>query len=164
MMDRDDESSTDAPRERATASSVGVALLVLIAVALSATVGATALSVTPASAPPTAVFDLTVADETLTLTHGGGDAVDVRSLRLAVSVDGESLRFEPSVPFFASRGFRSGPTGPFNRASDPTWTAGETASFGVAGTNRPHVVPGAFVEVELTVGTHRLAAVSATAH
>lgn len=149
--------------DRATASGVGVALLVLAAVGLSATVGAAVLTATPPSAPATAAFDLRVTDATLTVTHRGGDAVDVRDLRLVVAVDGDLLHHQPPVPFFAARGFRSGPTGPFNRASDPAWTAGETATLGVASTNRPRIDPGDPVRVTLYVGDHRLAVLRATA-
>jgi hypothetical protein len=39
------------------------------------------------------------------------------------------------VPFFASEGFASGPTGPFNRGWAGRWTAGTTASLTLAGTN-----------------------------
>ncbi|MFC7136383.1 hypothetical protein [Halobaculum litoreum] len=60
----------------------------------------------------------------LTFVHAGGDAVDVTDLRLVVLVDGERLRYQPAVPFFAQRGFRSGPVGPFNRAGDARWTTG----------------------------------------
>ncbi|WP_435062945.1 type IV pilin [Halobaculum sp. EA56] len=147
--------------ERATAASVGVALLVLATVALSAAVGAAALAASPASPPPTAAVDLAVEDGTLTFTHRGGDALDVRDLRVVVRVDGDPLRFQPPVPFFAARGFESGPTGPFNAASDPGWSAGETASLGVAGTNSPRLRSGALVEVSIYGRDHRIATLRA---
>lgn len=146
---------------RATAPAVGVALLVAVAVALSAAVGAVALGVDRPHAPaPTAAVDLTVADGALVFTHEGGEPIDVRDLRMVVAVDGTRLRRQPSVPFFARRGFRSGPTGPFNSAADPRWTAGETASLAVAGTNRPRIGPGSTVEVSLYVRGRRLATLS----
>ncbi|MFC7069150.1 type IV pilin [Halobaculum lipolyticum] len=149
---------------RATASTVGVALLVAVAVVLSAAVGAVALGVDrPHSPAPTAAVDLTVADGALVFTHRGGAPIDVGRLRVVVAVDGTRLRHQPAVPFFARRGFESGPTGPFNSAADPRWTAGETASFAVAGTNRPRIEPGATVEVSLFVRGSRLATLSASA-
>lgn len=166
-------------RDRATASAVGVALLVLAAVALSATVGAATLSATGAtdsiaepagsgaggaqSGPPAAVVDVAVADGAITLLHRGGDTVDVRRLRVVIRVDGTRLRHQPPVPFFAARGFESGPTGPFNVASDHAWSAGESTTLVPAGTNRPSVRPGAVVEVTLFVGSHRLVTLTAVA-
>ncbi|SHG49960.1 type IV pilin [Halobaculum gomorrense] len=171
-------------RERAAAPAVGVALLVLAAVALSATVGAATLSATGAapssagasqsapgafqwgagaarSTPTTAVIDLAVTDGAITLRHRGGDAIDVRRLHVVIRVDGARLRHQPPVPFFAARGFESGPTGPFNVASDHAWSAGEAATLTPAGTNRPQIGSGAVVEVTLFVGSHRLVALTA---
>ncbi|QZP39128.1 type IV pilin [Halobaculum magnesiiphilum] len=156
-------------------------MLVLAAVALSATVGAATLSTAgvgeattgdgsgdpaasePRSAPVAAVIGVTVADGTITLTHRGGDTLDVRRLRVVIRVDGTRLRHQPPVPFFAARGFVSGPTGPFNLASDHAWSAGESTTVTPAGTNRPRIRPGTTVEVTLFVGSHRLAAPTAAA-
>ena len=165
--------------QRAVAAPVGVALLVLATVALSATVGAATLSAAGVthsesgaqgsvasgqrSGPTAAVVDLAVTDGTLTLTHRGGDTLDVRRLRVVIRVDGERLRHQPPVPFFAARGFDSGPTGPFNLASDHAWSAGESTSVTPAGTNHPEIRPGSTVEVSLFVGSQRLAAPSAIA-
>ena len=165
--------------QRAVAAPVGVALLVLATVALSATVGAATLSATgvthsereaqgsvatgPQSGPAAAVVDLGVTDETITLTHRGGDTLDVRRLRVVIRVDGSRLRHQPPVPFFAARGFESGPTGPFNLASDHAWSAGESTTLAPAGTNRPQIRPGASVEVTVFVGSQRLAAPTAVA-
>lgn len=164
---------------RAAASSIGVVLLVLAAVALSATVGAATLSTAgvtqpgagpqdpstaePRSAPVAAVIGLTVADGTITLTHRGGDTLDVRRLRVVIRVDGSRMRHQPPVPFFAARGFVSGPTGPFNPASDHAWSAGESTTLRPAGTNRPQVRPGSTVEVTLFVGSQQVAAPSSAA-
>ncbi|MFC7097987.1 type IV pilin N-terminal domain-containing protein [Halobaculum marinum] len=144
------------PLARANASVVGVAVLVAAAVALSATVASAAFALTPAEPAPVAAVDVSVSGATVTLTHAGGDALDVRTLRVVVAVDGTPLRHQPSVPFFAQRGFRSGPTGPFNSAADPRWTAGETASFALAGTNRPQIEPGTSVEVTVYRDGRRL--------
>ncbi|WP_349770065.1 type IV pilin N-terminal domain-containing protein [Halobaculum limi] len=149
-------------RDRAVTPTVGVVLLVAVTIALAATVGAAALATgTPASPPPTAVVDLSVRETTLTLTHRAGSPLDVRDLRIVVRVDGDRLRYQPPVPFFAARGFHGGPTGPFNSASDPTWSAGETASLSVAGTNRPRLRVGSVVRVTLYEGEFRLVVVRA---
>jgi len=182
-MDRDTSRDPTAHRptasreHRAVAAPVGVALLVLAAVALSATVGAATLSATgvthseseaqgsvptgPHSGPTAAVVGLAVTDGTLVLTHRGGDTLDVRRLRVVIRVDGSRLRHQPPVPFFAARGFESGPTGPFNPASDHAWSAGESTTVTPAGTNRPQIRPGASVEVSVFVGSQRLAAPTA---
>jgi hypothetical protein len=64
------------------------------------------------------------------------------------------------VPFFAARGFRAGPTGPFNAAADPGWTAGEAASLRLASTNAPGISPGDRVVVEVSVEDRRVATLS----
>jgi hypothetical protein len=53
------------------------------------------------------------------------------------------------VPFFAARGFRGGPTGPFNSRSPDEWSAGERAGFRIASTNDPRVTQGSRVEVSV---------------
>jgi hypothetical protein len=136
---------------RATASTVGVVLLVGLTVSLAAAVGAATVASLPddgASVTATSL-SLSVSGDRLTLTHRGGDALDVRTLRIRVSIDGTPLAHQPPVPFFAARGFRGGPTGPFNVASDPTWTAGESASVRLAETNHPSLAPGSRVVVRV---------------
>ncbi|UIP00715.1 type IV pilin N-terminal domain-containing protein [Halobaculum sp. CBA1158] len=159
----DASSANDDATDRGAAPVVAVALLVACTVALSAVVGATALSAEPTDPPPVASIDLAVDGDTLTFTHRGGDALDAREIRIVVAVDGRPLDRQPSVPFFSRRGFRSAPTGPFNPAADPRWTAGETAAFAVAGTNRPRVRAGAVVEASLFVGDHRMAVLRTSA-
>lgn len=148
---------------RASAPAVGAALLLFVAVGLSAAVGAAALGSAGAatSPPPTASIALTIEDGTLAFVHRGGDALDVRTLRLEVEVDGTPLRHPPPIPFFAARGYVSGPTGPFNSATDPEWTAGERATVEPAGTNEPAVVRGATVAVDVYAGDHRLVRLTA---
>lgn len=138
---------------RATSPVLGVVLLVAIAVAAGATVGAGLLTVGPPAPPPRAALSLSVdpAADRLALTHLGGDPLDVRELSLRVLVDGEPLSRQPPVPFFAARGFRGGPTGPFNVAADPEWGPGETASLRLASTNAPALVPGSTVTVVVAV-------------
>lgn len=139
--------------DRATASVVGVVLLVAVAVLSAAALasglwGADALS--PAD-PSRAVLDASAnaTADRVTLVHRGGDALDVTNLRVRVTVDGEPLVHQPPVPFFAAEGFDPGPTGPFNVAGDDRWTAGERASFALAGTNAPLLEPGVRVTVRV---------------
>jgi flagellin-like protein len=94
-------------------------------------------------------FSLSVTGDRVALGYERGPPMRVADLRLDVSVDGEPLAHQPPVPFFSARGFRPGPTGPFNVGSDGVWTAGETGSVVVAGTNRPRLGPGRTVTVRL---------------
>jgi len=150
---------------RASAPVVGVALLVVLAVGLAGAVAAGLGAVAPPEPPPRAALELSVdADaDRVALTHLGGDALDVRRLRLRVAVDGTPLSHQPPVPFFAARGFRAGPTGPFNTAADPRWTTGETASLRLASTNAPAIAPGARVRVELFVDGQAVARLTVVA-
>lgn len=95
-------------------------------------------------------FGLSVqVDGTVVLTHRGGSPIDVQKIRIHVTIDGEPLRHQPPVPFFATTGFRGGPTGSFNPAADSRWRVGERASFRVASTNAPHIKDGARVRVRI---------------
>jgi len=133
---------------------IGVVLLVTVAVVLAGTVATMALGAGAAlsdGSTPTAMMDATAEGDRLTLTHHAGDRIDVRNLDVRIRVDGEPLVNQPPVPFFSATGFRPGPTGPFNAASDDEWTAGESASLAVASTNGPAFRPGRTVEVRLIV-------------
>lgn len=102
-------------------------------------------------------FDLSVyADGTIVLTHRGGSPIDVGEIRIHVTVDGRPLTHQPPVPFFASAGFRGGPTGAFNPAADSRWRVGERASFRVASTNAPAVGTGDRVRVRIYAGGSHL--------
>lgn len=128
-------------------------VLVVTAVVVATAVGGVALGVHPA-APPVAALDLAVdpATDRITLVHRGGDRLDVREIDLSVRVDSRPLRRQPPVPFFAVRGFRAGPTGPFNVRADPAWTPGERASLRLAATNTPLPHSGSRVTVVVTAG------------
>lgn len=147
-----------ASRAVATESACGVA----VAVVLGTAVAAVGLGALP-SAPAVTGATLTVDGDRLVLTHRTGEPVDVRRLDVRVRVDGDPLRHQPPVPFFSARGFRPGPTGPFNAAADPTWTAGERASIRLASTNRPQIVAGARVTVELRYDGRTLTTLTARA-
>lgn len=147
-----------AGRAIATESAVGITLVVVVGTA----VAAVGLGVIP-SAPTVAGATLVVDGDRLVLTHRAGDPVDVRRLDVTVRVGGDPLRYQPPVPFFSARGFRPGPTGPFNAAADPTWDPGERASIRLASTNRPQVVAGARVTVELSYDGRTLTTLTARA-
>lgn len=115
--------------------------------------GARGASADPAagrgSDPQPTAFSLSLTENGIAVTYERGPTLDVSALRLRIDVDGEPLAFQPPLPFFAARGFRSGPTGPFNVAGDGAWSAGETGTLAVAGTNDPELEPGRTVTVRL---------------
>lgn len=137
---------------RAVSPVVGVVTLVGLTVLLSATLLASA-TVDVADPGPTAALAVSAdADaDRIVLSHEGGDDVDVTEMDLHVAVDGEPLRHQPPVPFFAARGFESGPEGAFNTASENLLRAGEETSLAVAATNSPAIRHGATVRVRVTV-------------
>lgn len=149
---------------RGVAPVVGVVAMLAVTVVAGVVVGALLVDVAdaPSDAPPTVAFSLSATGNRVSLTHTAGDAVDVRSLELRVSVDGTPLDVQPPVPFFAASGFEPGPTGPFNTAADAEWTPGETGTFAVAETNRPAVEPGARLAVTVYVDEVRVARLSTT--
>lgn len=134
---------------RAIAPVAGV-LLLAITVVLAGGVVTAGLD-RPTDPAPSASLSLSAADDRVAIDHRGGDALDVTELTVRVRVAGEPLARQPPVPFFSAAGFRPGPTGPFNAASDDRWRVGETASFRVAGTNDPTLAPGRRVSVTVSV-------------
>lgn len=134
-------------------------------VVLAATVAGAGFALEDAASTeptPTATFSVSASNDRIALVHEGGDALDTEALTLRISVDGEPLAHQPEIPFFSQRGFRPGPTGPFNVASDSTWTVGERASLAVAGSNQPALESGATVEVRIISGETELARLSTT--
>ncbi len=158
---------------RGTASVVGVVVLLAVGLALGGVVAAGAEAVATATgqdlgaeggdAPGSIAVSLRVDGDTIAVTHEAGPSVEMTAVRLVVAVDGTPLAHQPPVPFFAAAGFRAGPTGPFNVASDGRWNAGETGSVRVASTNDPEVAPGRLVSVEIYVGDEQVAVVRGTA-
>jgi FlaG/FlaF family flagellin (archaellin) len=144
---------------------VGVVLLLAVTALLAGGVGAAALSVTPPEEPVRAALSLSVdADaDRIRLVHEGGDALAAGTLRVRVAVDGDPLAHQPPVPFFAATGFESGPTGPFNSATNDTWTAGEVAGFRLASTNDPSIRPGSTVRVRMYADGQKVAELRSTA-
>lgn len=149
---------------RAVAPVLGAVLLVALTAALAAVVGVAALDTAeegPDEGGPTALsLSVDAGADRLTLVHRAGAPLDARRLALRVRVAGTALDHQPPVPFFAAQGFRAGPTGPFNVAADPEWTAGERASLRLASTNAPGIGPGDRVVVAVTVGDRRVARLS----
>lgn len=146
--------------QRASTSVIAVVLLVGLTVGVASAVGGATLglaSETRSDIAPTVSLDLSIDGDRLVFTHEAGEPLDVRDLRLRVSIDGANLAYQPPLPFFAARGFSSGPTGPFNAATDPAWTVGETASLEIAGTNQPRIEPGARIEVTIYADGARIA-------
>lgn len=134
---------------RATVPVLGAVVLVGVTVLLAVAVGAAATGFAPSDpADPVGLeLDADATTGRVSLSHVAGPPLAVPDLSVRVAVDGEPLAHQPPVPFFAARGFRGGPTGPFNPAADSTWSVGETASFRVAATNDPTLSPGARLEV-----------------
>lgn len=160
MVDRTPECNVDRGGSAVIAVVVLCGLTVILATAVA---GGLSGFQERAEPTPTAAMSLSVDGETLTLTHDHGDPLDVRSLRMIVVVDGEPLKNQPPVPFFSAGGFAPGPTGPFNSASDPEWTVGESASLTLAGTNSPTIEPGSTVTVELYQEDSRIVTTETTA-
>lgn len=148
---------------RATAPVLGTVLLVgvtvLIVVVLAVAVTGFAL---PEHATPVVIEASADADGRVTLEHVSGPSLDVRELTLTVEVDDEPLEHQPPVPFTGAPGFKDFPSGPFNPSADPTWDAGETASFRLAGTNDPDISLGSTVTVMISRDGRLLARATAT--
>jgi len=154
--------SSPTATDRGVSPALGAVLLVGITVAVAAVVGTALLGQATALAgpAPTATFDLAAEGNQITISHAGGDAVDLDALRVRIGVDGEKLAHQPPVPFFAAEGFHGGPSGAFNPETDDEWAVGETATLRVAGTNEPTLEPGARLTVELFHGGKRIASLS----
>ncbi|GGM58004.1 hypothetical protein J2752_001067 [Halarchaeum rubridurum] len=146
---------------RGLAPVVGTLLLLACCVATGGVVAASLADTGGGLAAPTpAVFDLAAsADGTVALTYRSGPPLDVTDLAVTVTVDGRPLRHQPAPPFVGRRGFDGAPAGPFNAASDPTWRAGERATFRVARTNVPRVRAGDRLTVRLARAGRPLATV-----
>ncbi|WP_257300997.1 type IV pilin N-terminal domain-containing protein [Haloarchaeobius sp. FL176] len=151
---------------RAVTPVVGIVLLLALTLVTSSVVAVGMLDLAAGqTASPQATFDATADASTgrVTITHRGGEAIDVDELELVVTVDGEELRWQPAVPFFSACGFVSGPTGPFNVAADQRWTAGESGSFVIAATNAPTPSARDVVVVTLVVEGRVVASVRSVA-
>lgn len=136
---------------RGVTPAIGVVVLVAVTVTLAATV--LVVVETPATqTPPTADFEVSANATTdrITVTHSGGETIEPSTIDISIRVEGESLAYQPPVPFFAAHGFISGPTGPFNSKSTESFRAGISASLRLASTNDPPLSPGDDVTVTIT--------------
>jgi flagellin-like protein len=151
--------------QRAISPVVGTVLLLAITVLLAGTVGAVLLTPNVESSMPATRFSATVdaSANKISVTHDGGEALDPNSLDVRIEVDGRTLDHQPPIPFFAAKGFKSGPTGPFNSATRGNWTVGETGTLELATTNAPSISDGATVEITITRDNRVLAALETTA-
>lgn len=150
-------------RTRGVSPVVGVVLLVALSVVLAGSLAAAALSLSPPTPEtPVAIEASADASGRVTLQHHGGRPLSVSALQIRLTVDGDPLRHQPPVPFVGAPGFRGAPTGPFNAASDDTWSVGERAAVVVAGTNRPTLDAGDRLLVTLTEAGRRIAVVETT--
>ena len=158
------ERSVPGGADRASSPVVGALLLVAITVIAATAVGFAASATPPDPAPTTAVsVSVDTGAERLTLTHEGGDPIALAESEIRIEVDGEALTHQPPVPFFAARGFESGPTGPFNTASPDQWRPGESGTLTLAGTNEPRIEKGSTVTVEIVGETAVIAKTEVTA-
>lgn len=137
--------------ERALSPVVGSLVLLALTVGLATMVGVAALDAEPTDPGPQVRFTASAdaATDRVSVTHRGGDTLSTGDLRVEIAVDGRPLEEQPPIPFFAAEGFASGPTGPFNSATDEPWRAGETAALRLAATNAPRLDPGDRVEIDL---------------
>jgi flagellin-like protein len=150
--------------DRATSPVVGTVLLIALTVIAAASVGV-AVTASTADPPPSAAIETTADPETneITVTHRGGDTIDVSELSVHITIDGQPLAEQPPVPFFAALGFVSGPGGPFNAASPDEFRAGQTATIQLATTNDPLLSPGSTVTVEFRTDDTVIARATTTA-
>lgn len=138
-------------------------VLVLVVTVVAASVLALALPSLPSDPPAQRGIAADATDDgRVTLTLVSGDAIDVRDAAVRVSVDGDSLRHQPPVPYFAARGFHGAPTGPFNRAGSDQWRVGESGTIRVASTNTPLPEPGDTVAVRVLVDGQPVATAETT--
>lgn len=151
--------------ERALSPVIGIVLMVGLTLVLAATVGTVVFA--PGTEQPAKTVRLSASadgnSDTITVTHEGGDSLDVERIDLRILINGQPLDHQPPVPFFAARGFNSGPTGPFNSRTTGPWTAGESGSLTLASTNAPDLNPGDTVEITVTSENDVLASLEITA-
>lgn len=137
---------------RALSPVIGVVTLVAVTLVLSVTLlSATAIEVSEPAPNAALTVSVDATADRIELSHRGGDELDVAEMTVHITVDGEALRYQPPVPFFASRGFKSGPEGAFNSASSNRFRAGQQTSFAVAATNSPEIHSGSTVSVQITI-------------
>jgi flagellin-like protein len=135
---------------RAVSPLVGVVLLVGITVLGSALLVGS-IETRPPGEVPRASLAVSVdsSADRISVSHRGGDELDVSRLTVHISVEGQQLQHQPPVPFFGADGFVSGPEGAFNSASPDSFRAGETTTIRVADTNNPEIRHNDHVTVQI---------------
>ena len=125
--------------QRAIAPVIGIVLMLVVTVVLAGSIAAYLLAFPTTEGATQATISATVDIETdeFRFVHDGGDAIEVETLTIEITIDGEPLASQPPVPFVGSPGFAGSPSGPFNGGSDTRWAPGERASFRIACTNHP---------------------------
>lgn len=151
--------------ERAVTPVLGTVLLIAVVLVLGVLVAGVAFGLSSPSTSAQVSLGISVdADaDRITVVHEGGDSIDVTALSVRVTVDDQPLDRQPPVPFFSAYGFRPGPTGPFNAATEGPWRAGQRASFRLASTNDPTIDPGDRVTVRIYENDVPIAEVTKTA-
>lgn len=151
---------------RALSPVIGTVLVLVVTLLVAGAAGASLLDMASLEEPPEPVSLSASAESetnTITLVHEAGPPLDVRDLDIKIVIDGRPLFHQPPIPFVGARGFAGAPSGPFNAAADPAWTAGESASVRLADTNRPLLDDGESVSVVVFEGDHKLLEVETTA-
>jgi FlaG/FlaF family flagellin (archaellin) len=145
----------DGTSERGLSSVVGTVTVVVLVVVLATGVLAAGLAMDSLGAPPTATIDASDAtaacpgcglhDQTIELTHRGGDPLAVEDLALVVVAPGHDPARLVDLPlsgnclgdshvegpdlFDGRCGRVAGPLTTVGGDADGTWSAGETATF-----------------------------------
>ena len=156
---------------RAVSSALGVLLVTALTLVLAAVAGVAVIAtvspatVSSADVPERVALSASANATTgqVDLVHEAGPALDVREIRVRISVGGTRLKHQPPVPFYSASGFGSFPSGPFNPVADPRWEPGEWAGLVITGGNAAPLVSGASVRIELYRGEYPIAAVETRA-
>lgn len=144
---------------RALSPVLGTVLLLVVTLVVAGAVGASLLDLASLEEPQRPVSLSASADAAsnrITLVHEAGPPLDVRDLEVKVVIDGRPLFHQPPVPFVGARGFAGAPTGPFNAAADPKWSAGESGSFRIAETNVPLIMSNSTIKLRIYRGPNQI--------
>lgn len=146
--------------ERGITPVIAAPLLLVITLLLAVVIGTITLGFTTLSEPEAlTVIDVSSDPTTnsVTIVNKGPRELDVRELTIVIEIDHQPLSHQLTVPFFSHQGYHSGPTGPFNSATDPYWTTGEEVSFRIASTNSPSLTPGVTLTITLSINDSPIA-------
>lgn len=154
-------------------SSRGIAPIVgvLAMLAVVTTLGGVVAAVVPAMADEPvnaqAAIDIeTEQDEddwVLAFIHTGGEPLDLEDVELVISVNGIALEHQPAIGQLNQRGFKNGPTGPFNPSTPDRWHVGERASLTFLSSNDPTIAAGDTIEAQFYLDGQLITETSTTA-